>query len=151
MSDNDIEIRGHGVTYNRTVSSNVSGINVYYNFDNFGYMSYSNTAKRMFYVIGVQSSHPAGGIYYKISAYYLHAANDYSGGWKEVFEESNALPARVPSTSTGHFRTGSTYNASLSENYASSTYTVAWQLAMGGSGTANSGWNGWGVEITSYP
>ena len=151
MADNDIEILSNKVIYNRTVSSNVSGINAYYNFDNWGTITYSSTAKRLFQVIAVQSTHPAGGQYYSVSSYYIATGNAYSGGWQEQFVESNATSGQGTSTSIGCFRTGSTYHSALAENYSAGTYYVAWQLGMGGSGTANSNWNGWGIEITSYP
>ncbi len=151
MSDNDIEIRGTSFTFNRTGSTNVSGINAYYNFDSFGSMTYSTTAKQLFWVCAVQSSHPAGGGYYTVSAYYLAQRNMYSGGWTEDWLESNATSGQGTTTSIGHHRSGTTYNASLAESYSASTYSMAWQLGMGGSGTANAGWNGWAYEITSYP
>ena len=69
----------------------------------------------------------------------------------EDWLESNATSGQGTTTSIGHHRSGTTYNASLAESYSASTYSMAWQLGMGGSGTANAGWNGWAYEITSYP
>ena len=137
-----------GVT---TTSSGASGINVYYNFDLFGYLNYSGTTvPNLFMFVAVQSAHPAGGSYWTPWSYWVSAKHSYSGGWRGDWAEQQLGP-HAASTLAGKYRTSSTYVDVLAEGWASSTYTMAVHLGGGGSGTAQNGWTGYAIRYTVGP
>ena len=129
-----------------TTSTGASGITVYYQFNNFGYLNYSATSvPNLFMFVAVQSAHPAGGSYWTPWSYWISAKHQYSSGWKAQWHEERLGPHTAQALN-GKYRTGSSYYDELAESYANDTYYMAVQLSSGGSGTAITGWNGYAIR-----
>lgn len=145
MGANKFDVNKTGFNPLHGTSADRSGITVYYNFDNLGYINWLNNHKRLFWFVGVQSNHPAGGSYYVPYSYWAAMKNTYDSGWKGEWIETQSGPMTANSFE-GKFRTSSTYSDILNESYADDTYHFAAKLSSGGSGNASNGWTGYLVE-----
>ena len=132
------------------LNTDLSGMNTYYRFDSIGYINYNLYNKHHYLVWATQSSHPAGGQYWRPFVYRICTYNTWSGSaWQEQWHEQQAGPADASGAHAGKYRTGSTYSDALNENWSDNTYYFAWHLNTGGGGTAAQGLRGYIITYST--